>query len=194
MHEPMKKIALRLTVLIPLIFLISSCSSVSINDYQDTQPAVDLQTFFTGELVAYGMVRDRSGKVIRHFTASLIGRWDNGIGTLDEVFWFNDGERQTRVWTMTPNGNGDYIGTAGDVKGEALIQSRGQAIRLKYQLEIPYKDDTLIVNMDDWMYQVQPGMILNETKMSKFGVHLATITLTIIKKENINALTAIQHN
>ncbi len=190
----MKKIALRLTVIIPLIFLISSCSSVSINDYKDTQPSVDLEDFFSGELVAYGMVRDRSGKVIRHFTASLIGRWDNGIGTLDEVFWFNDGERQTRVWTMTPNGNGDYIGTAGDVKGEALIQSQGQAIRLKYQLAIPYKDDTLIVNMDDWMYQVQPGMILNETKMSKFGVHLATITLTIIKKENINELTAIQHN
>jgi hypothetical protein len=183
----------QLFVLITITITISSCTRVSIDDYSNTEPSVDLQQFFTGELVAYGMVRDRSGKVIRHFKASLIGTWENGVGTLDEVFWFNDGERQTRVWTMQPDGNNRYIGTASDVQGNALIQSKGQAIRLKYTLEIPYKGDTIVVSMDDWMYQIAPGMILNETVMSKLGVDLATITLAIIKKENMNTLSNLTH-
>lgn len=182
---------LRLVTLIILTSLLISCSSVSIEDYQDTQPAIDLEAFFTGELLAYGMIRDRSGKVIRHFKAQLDGRWENGVGTLDEVFLFNDGQRQTRIWTMTPDGQGNYIGTAGDVDGSALIQSRGQAVRLQYRLRIPYKGDQLTVSMDDWMYQVEPGMIINETVMTKWGFQVATITLVIINKSQLPALSII---
>lgn len=186
-----KRIYLFSFVLLIITLLISSCSSVSIDDYTDTQPTVDIPTLFSGELLAYGMVRDRSGKVIRHFKAQLNGTWENGIGTLDEVFLFNDGERQTRVWTMTPDGKGNYIGTAGDVEGSALIQSKGQAIRLKYQLRIPYKNSEITVSMDDWMYQIEPGMIINETVMTKWNFKVATITLVIINKEQLPALSTI---
>lgn len=50
-----------------------------------------------------GVVKNFSGEVIRTFDADISASWDDeGVGTLDEVFRFNDGEVQTRVWTLTP--------------------------------------------------------------------------------------------
>jgi hypothetical protein len=178
------------TFFLGLIIMISSiliaCSSTNIDEYRDRSPVLELESFFSGDLVAYGIVRNRSGKVIRYFNAALKGSWENGVGTLDEVFWFNNGERQTRLWTMTPNGKGDYIGTAGDVEGEALIQARGNAVRLNYTLRLPYKNREIKVSMDDWMYQVSPGVVMNETLMTKWGFTVGKVTLVIMKSEIVN--------
>ena len=177
-------------VLLVLIIMFSAvliaCSSTTVDDYKGRTPELDLPTFFSGDLVAYGIVRNRSGKVIRYFTAALKGEWTDGVGILDEVFWFDDGERQTRLWTMTPNEDGDYIGTAGDVEGEALIKARGNAVRLSYKLRIPYKEKEITVSMDDWMYQVAPGVVMNETLMSKWGFEVGKVTLVIMKSEIVN--------
>ena len=186
-----KSTFLWLIIAATIALLTTACSSVSIEDYKDSKPAINIKEFFTGDLLAYGMVRDRSGKVTRHFKANLQGSWDKGVGTLDEVFLFNDGERQTRVWTMTPDGEGNYIGTAGDVEGQAFIQSQGQAIRLQYKLRLPYKGKEITVSMDDWMYQIEPGMIINETVMTKWGFQVATITLVIINKSQLATLSTI---
>lgn len=175
------------------IGFVISCSSQVVDDYKDNEPKIDLPVFFSGDLVAYGIVRDRSGKVIRYFNAVLKGEWEQDqnkqfTGTLDEVFWFDDGERQTRLWTMKPNGQGDFIGTAGDVKGEALIQARGNAIRLSYDLVIPYKESEIVVTMDDWMYQVAPGVVLNETLMTKWGFEVGKVTLVIMQADVVQAI------
>jgi len=182
----MKKVVSLVFIIMISGFFIS-CSPITIDEYQDRQPALGLQAFFTGDFVAYGIVRERSGKVIRYFKAVLKGEWqENGVGTLDEVFWFDDGERQTRLWTMTPNGEGDYIGTASDVEGSALIQSRGNAIRLSYKLILPYNDSDIVVSMDDWMYQVVPGVVINETVMTKFGFEVGKVTLAIMRADIVN--------
>ncbi len=166
--------------------LLFSCSSVEIDDYKDKQPAINLQSFFSGNLVAYGMLRDRSGKVTRHFTAVLKGEWSDDKGTLDEVFWFDDGERQTRLWTMIKQDNGDYLGTASDVEGSAVIKARGNAINLAYDLRVPYKGDELVLTMDDWMYQISPGVVINETIMTKWGFEVGKVTLMIMKTDAAN--------
>lgn len=177
---------LKFFFVICLSSLLSACSSVEIDEYADTQPVIGLESFFSGDLVAYGMLRDRSGKVTRHFKAVLKGEWSNGKGTLDEVFWFDDGERQTRLWTMIRQDNGDYIGTAGDVEGAAVIEVRGNAIRLAYDLRVPYKDDEIVLAMDDWMYQISPGVVLNETVMRKWGFEVGKVTLVIMKTDAVN--------
>ena len=166
-----------------------SCSSIDIDEYENRQPSITLESFFSGELVAYGIVRNRSGKVTRYFQASLKGSWVDGVGTLDEVFFFDDGEKQTRVWTMKPQQQGTYIGTASDVIGEAKIETSGNAIRLNYNLEVPYKDDKITLSMDDWMYQVVPGVVINETVMKKFGFTVGKVTLVIMRTDSVENLT-----
>lgn len=163
------------------LFFVSACSPVKVGEYQNVSPRFDIPSFFDGRLMAYGIVKNRSGKMIRHFTASIEASWENGVGTLDERFTFNDGEEQRRVWTLKKQGE-SYIGTAGDVVGEAKLANAGNALFLKYVLQVPYKGSTIDVTVDDRMYLVSPKVLINESAMSKFGFDVGEVVLTIVKE------------
>lgn len=164
------------------LMLVASCSSVSIENYADNQPRLVPETFFDGKLSAHGIVKDRSGQVIRYFSAEIDAYWVDGIGTLDERFRFDDGEQQTRVWKLKPGGDGKYIATAGDVIGEGRMQVAGNSVFLDYVLRIPYGDDSIDVTIDDRMYLVSERVLLNESIMTKWGFRVGQITLVIEKK------------
>lgn len=170
----------RCTVFLVLLVL-AGCGSVSVQDYADNEPQLLPQDFFNGHLTAHGVVKNRSGKVIRYFNAEIVASWQNGIGTLEEDFVFDDGEKQRRVWTLRPDGDGGYIGTAGDVIGAAHIQTAGNAMFLKYTLRIPYGDSTLDLTIDDRMYLVNDSTLINESAMKKFGFRVGGLTLVILR-------------
>ncbi|WP_404366192.1 DUF3833 domain-containing protein [Marinobacter sp.] len=165
------------------LVILSGCAGPALEDYQGRTPELVPSRFFEGELVARGVVKDWSGEVIRSFDADITATWDeNGVGTLDEVFRFNDGERQTRTWTLTPE-DGGYHATAGDVVEPGHMRWAGNAINLEYVLRLDYGDDTLDVRMDDWMYLVTPDTLINQTTMSKWGVEVGELVLVIQKKD-----------
>ncbi|MCC2606998.1 DUF3833 domain-containing protein [Planctobacterium marinum] len=166
-----------------LSLILSACSAVDVSDYAATEPRLDLKTFFNGDLKVYGMVQDMSGKMTRRFSADIKASWQGNTGTLDEVFYFDDGEQQTRIWTLNDLGNGRYTGTAGDVVGVAQGQTRGAVFRWQYELTIPYDGDTLNVHLDDWLYLISEDRLLNRTSINKFGIEVGEITL-IIEKRN----------
>ena len=95
---------------------------------------------------------------------------------------FDDGEQQTRVWKLTPHGNGKYSGTAGDVVGEASMQVAGNSLFLDYVLRIPYDGDTIDLRIDDRMYLVSDTVLLNESIMTKWGFEVGEIVLMIEKQ------------
>lgn len=158
---------------------LSGCSDVRVNEYSDNTPVLNPQEFFDGKLSAHGVVKDRAGKVIRYFNADILATWADGIGTLEEDFVFDDGEVQRRVWTLTPDGSGGYIGTAGDVVGEGRITLSGNSMFLDYVLRIPFNDGTLDLRIDDRMYLVSPDILINESRMEKFGIRVGEILLVI---------------
>ena len=137
------------------------------------------ETFFSGELIAHGMLKDRGGRVTRRFVAEIDASWENGVGTLDEQFVFADGEESRRVWTLRPDGNGGYVGTAGDVVGEAPVSVAGNAMFLDYTLRAPYGDGTIDLRIDDRMYLIDRDTLLNESVMRKFGFRVGEIVLVI---------------
>ena len=92
------------TFLLMMLLFTAGCTGVSVEDYADNTPAFDPVTFFDGRLTAHGVVKDRSGKVIRYFNADINAYWRDGVGTLEEDFVFDDGEPDRRVWTLTPAG------------------------------------------------------------------------------------------
>jgi hypothetical protein len=159
-----------------------SCTTVSVQDYQERQPRLVMETFFDGRLGAQGVVKDFRGRVIRSFTADIQAYWREGVGTLEEDFVFDDGEQQRRVWTLRPAGTGGYTGTAGDVVGEAEVSVAGNSVFLDYVLRIPYGDGSLDVRIDDRMYLVSPELLINESVMRKFGVKVGEILLTIYRE------------
>jgi hypothetical protein len=162
---------------------ISGCSTTTVEDYADYKPTLALEDFFSGQLRADGIVKNRSGKVIRYFTASIDASWDNGKGTLVEDFTFNDGEQQQRVWTLTPMTSTRYKATANDVVGDAELNIAGNSMFLDYVLRVPYKNGTIDLRLDDRMYLISPSVLINETKISKYGFNVGSLILSITRVE-----------
>ncbi|WP_053980740.1 DUF3833 domain-containing protein [Marinagarivorans algicola] len=166
---------------IAFVVLLGACSPITVNDYKDKTPKLNVETFFEGRLSAHGVVKNRSGKVIRHFNAKIHARWDNGIGTLDEYFVFDDGEQQQRIWTLTPDGAQRYIATAGDVVGPSTMRIAGNSLFLNYVLQVPYNGKIIDVAVDDRMYLVDAVTLLNESVMTKWGFKVGEVLLVIKK-------------
>lgn len=174
------------TTLVALLLLsLTACSNVQITDYKGVEPELVLEEFFTGNLSAHGVVKDRSGRVIRVFNASIKATWDQGVGTLDEDFIFNDGEKQKRIWQLRPQDDGSYTGTAGDVQGKGQLSISGNSAFLDYVLNVPYGDSTIDVRVDDRMYLVAPGILINESVLKKFGVRVGSLLLVILQEGSI---------
>ncbi len=156
---------------------------MQIEDFTNKGPEFIPQEYFNGKLTAYGMVKDRSGKIIKTFKGDLVGSWDkNGVGTLDEKFIYDNGEKQTRVWTLTPTGDKTFIGTAGDIVGNAQMIANGNTVMIDYTMRVPYNDSTLDINVKDWLHLQEDGVILNHSKMKKFGFTVGELVITIIKE------------
>jgi hypothetical protein len=176
------KLIFKATLIVFALTVISACSSVTIDEYADNKPLLVPEKFFDGQLSAHGIVKDRSGQVIRYFSAEIKAYWVDGIGTLDESFVFDDGEQQTRVWKLKPQPDGSYIATAGDVIGEGKMKVAGNSLFLDYVLRIPYGDSTIDLRIDDRMYLVSERVLLNESVMTKWGFKVGQITLVIEKQ------------
>ncbi len=155
---------------------------MAVDDYADRAPTLVPETFFDGALTAHGVIKDRGGKVIRYFNADIKAYWRDGVGTLEEDFVFDDGEQSRRVWTLQPSGPGAYVGTAGDVIGEGQVRVAGNSMFLDYVLRIPYGDSTLDLRIDDRMYLVTPDILINESRMIKFGFEVGEILLVIERR------------
>lgn len=163
------------------IFLISSCST-NISDYPETKPSFDIQNYFNGDVIAWGIVQDHTNKVNRRFCVEIEGKWQGNKGVLAETFYFNDGEISYRNWQLTKQLDGTYKGTAEDVEGIAIGKHSGFAFQFNYTLNLALEDDIYQVSMDDWMYQLDEFRVMNKTSMTKFGVEVANITLFFDKE------------
>lgn len=162
--------------------LLTGCSTMQIEDFSKTTPEFVPQQYFDGPMTAYGMVKDRDGKILRTFKGKLVGSWDaQGVGTLDEKFVYSDGETQTRVWKLKPTGAKTFIGTAGDIVGEAQMVANGNTVMIDYTMRVPYKNSTIDIQVRDWLHLQEDGVILNHSKMKKFGFEVGELVITIIK-------------
>lgn len=173
-----------LLVVLFIVLLFTGCGSMKLEDFNNTSPKFVVKDYFNGELKAYGLVKDRSGKIIKSFKAKMIGSWDeNGVGTLDEYFVYNNGETQRRVWTLIPSKNkNEYIGTASDIIGQGILKSNGNTVMIDYTMEVPYNNSTINIDVKDWLHLQEDGVIINHSKMKKFGFTVGELVITIIKQ------------
>ena len=182
--------------------LLTSCAT-QISEYKESKPAFVLEEYFNGELVAYGMVQDYSDKLTRHFCVIIQADWTdkNGKieGVIDETFYFNDGDIDTRVWRVSKNNNKNgifYTGTAGDVVGEASGRAEGNVFQWKYDLQIPIsnndgKKEVYTFTIDDWIYLIDDERAFNKSSIDKFGLTVGQITIFFDKQQPLR--TCLQH-
>ena len=169
-----------------MLFTMAGCSKVKPEFYADQKPSLDLRHYFDGTIDAWGIFTSRSGKVERRFTVVIDASWKmvDGVevGTLDEHFTYADGTTERRVWTLRKVGPNRYVGTAGDVIGEAQGETAGNAFNWRYTLALKASGRTWHVQFDDWMYLMDDQVMLNRAVMSKFGFRLGEVTLAFRKR------------
>lgn len=161
---------------------LTGCAGPQVTDHAADQPVLDLRQYFNGTLDAYGVFTDRSGKVVKRFTVVMRCSWNGDEGVLDEDFAYSDGTTQKRIWRLKHLGEGRYEGRADDVVGVAQGQTAGNAFRWGYTLALPVDGKVWEVQFDDWMYLMDPRVMLNKAAMSKFGIHLGEVTLSFVKR------------
>ncbi|MCW8996071.1 MAG: DUF3833 domain-containing protein [Psychromonas sp.] len=176
---------MKVLISIFICLFVTACSSQKLSDYDNTRPVFDVQNYFNGNLLAYGVVLDRSGKVTRRFTVKMIGSWSNNHGKLEEWFAFDDGEKMTRTWLINKQADGSYTGRADDIVGLAVGESNGIALHWDYQLELTVEGSAYRVTFDDWLYQVDNDVVINRSYIKKWGFTLGEVILVINKKANL---------
>lgn len=169
-------------LLFVLLAFLSGCSTMSIEDYQNSSPRFVLKDYFLGQTRAWGIFQGRNGQVERQFTVDITGQMQGDDLVLTEDFVYSDGETDQRVWTITKLDDHTYEGRAADVIGKAVGKSYGNALNWRYTLDLPYKDGTVKVKFDDWMFLQQDGVLVNKATMSKFGIKLGEVTLFFQRK------------
>ena len=164
------------------VLALAGCAAPSIEDYASQKPTLDLRSYFNGTLDGYGIFTDRGGKVVRRFTVVIQGSWSGNEGVLDEDFSYSDGTKEKRVWRITRQPDGNYVGRAGDVVGEARGVARGNTLNWTYTMALPVDGRVIEVQFDDWMYLMDQSVMLNKAEMSKFGIRLGEVTLAFKKR------------
>ena len=108
-----------------LLILTGCMNTMKPTDFKDQKPRLIIEDYLSGNVKAWGVLQNRSGKVTRQFKADLKGKWDGSQLILDEVFNWTDGEKQTRQWIINKIDEHNYEGTASDVVGKAKGYSYG---------------------------------------------------------------------
>lgn len=151
--------------------------------YDGTEPALDLDTYFSGSVKAWGLFQDRFGRLRRQFTVDIHGYLEGDELVLEEDFQYFDGEKSRRVWRLKRLDDHNYEGRAADVEGVAQGRLYGQALNFSYVLRLPIGSRTWHVNFDDWMFMHADGVLVNRAVMSKWGIRLGEVTLFFKKIE-----------
>tara|TARA_B100001540_G_C15647595_1_gene569579 strand:+ start:73 stop:606 length:534 start_codon:yes stop_codon:yes gene_type:complete len=165
------------------LFLLAGCSNNDMKptDFKDQKPRLIIEEYLSGNVKAYGVLQNRSGKVTRQFTADLDGKWDGKQLILDEKFYWNDGEIQTRQWKINKIDEHNYEGSAEDVVGTAKGFSYGPAFKFEYVLLVPVKGKEIKITFDDWIFMQDDKVAINRATMTKFGFKVAELTVSFIK-------------
>ncbi len=164
-----------------LLLVLTGCSSMKINDFADATPAFYPEEYFQGKLKAYGIFEDRFGDVRAQFIVDIDGSWDGETLTLVEDFVYNTGATEQRIWKITKQDDDTYSGTAGDVVGQAIGKSAGNALQWTYTLDLKVDDSTLRVKMDDWMFLMDEKTLVNRARMKKYGVEIGEVSIFFTK-------------
>jgi len=148
----------------------------------DTAP-FDLLSWLEGVTYANGVFEDRKGRVRRRFTVEMSGQADGNTLRLHERFIFDDGERQERTWVLTRGTGRNFTGRADDSVAEAQGRFAEGVAYLASDLRLKIGKRAIAMHFDDAFYEAGPGLVLNRSTMSKWGIRLGQILIQFRKAD-----------
>ena len=170
---------LRSMTLLAVSAVLAGCATAP--DFPATQPSkpLVLENSMVGHSVAEGMFINALTGGETKFKADINGTWTNNVLTLVEDFTYTDGTTERKTWHLTKTGEGKYSGTREDVIGEAAVFQDGAAVRLDYEVTLTTGLGGIDVRFRDLMYLNEDGSISNTASVSKLGLRIGRVALTM---------------
>ncbi|WP_170467416.1 DUF3833 domain-containing protein [Ruegeria arenilitoris] len=156
-----------------------SFRSQSPSDYTGTGPAFKMKEALNGEILSEGLIYGPNGKMSNSFVARMVGEWDGNTGTLAEYFTYSNGKQMTRKWYLTLGAGNTFTATADDIVGEGKGTISGSTVKLTYRIILPEDAGGHTLDVTDWMYLTENGVIMNRSEMRKFGIKVAELIATM---------------
>ncbi|MGF1456773.1 MAG: DUF3833 family protein [Alphaproteobacteria bacterium] len=149
----------------------------------DSGPALRLEEYFAGRVMADGVFQDLTGKTVRQFQVTIDGTWDGKTLTMNEDFLYSDGETERRTWLIRKTGLAGYEGRADNVVGTAKGEAEGNRLTWSYIFGLKIAGRVWNVRFTDWFHLFDDGVLINRADVSKFGVKLGQATI-VFRKES----------
>jgi hypothetical protein len=174
---------IKMLFIIALLLSLNGCSAVDIRQYENTTPKLSLFNYFQGSTKGWGMVQDRKGELTRQFVVEIEGHLnEQGELVIDENFFWNDGEKSNRTWTIGKIDSHQYNGRASDIVNLAQGKSYGSVLNWQYTLNLKVDESTWKINFDDWMFLQPDNVLINKAEMKKFGFRVGEVTIVFVKQ------------
>ncbi|WP_422047711.1 DUF3833 domain-containing protein [Shimia sp.] len=149
------------------------------SDYAELGPFISLKEHLNGPILSEGLIYGPNGRVANSFVARMEGSWDGDTGTLKEAFTYSNGKQQNRQWNLTIVDDTTFTATADDIIGVAKGKVSGATIRMDYTIVLTEEAGGHSLNVTDWLYMTESGVIMNRSEMRKFGIKVAELIATM---------------
>lgn len=153
----------------------------SIKRYKNKSPKLDPWKFFKGKLHAVGMIQDPFGRVIQSFDVDIWGEFTRTSGMMKQTFTSGGVMVAKRTWNFVKTSEHHFEGCAPDVVGKANGEYQGNAIHMTYRIRIPLFGRERIVDVDDFLYAINPNQVLNTAVFKKWGIPVARLYISFQK-------------
>ena len=165
-----------------LSFFGTGCAVMDAGDFQDKNPKLVLEDFFSGKGEGRGAFFSRSGGISTRFTLKTDGKWDGKVLTLKENLRYESGEEHQRTYEITKIDPNHYSIACDEVVGLGTIESFGNTLHWQYVLkENSEQAQNIAITFDDWMFLSEDGQIIDRAFASKFGFAVGEVFLTLNK-------------
>jgi hypothetical protein len=159
------------------ILTLAGCSPLPIQRFAGSGPALDPVRFFTGHLHSWGVIENRDGGPTEIIQTDCIGEPEGPDGVhMVQRLTFGDGTVQTRDWHMRRTAPHGFEATANDMIGTAHGTAAGRAFHWTWSVQARSGNPLSDVTLDQWMYLLDDGSVMNRSGISKLGVQLAQVS------------------
>ena len=170
---------IRMSLAASLVAMLAGCATPPGIATEPAARTLVLEQFFVGRTIGDGVFVNTLTGAERRVHVLLDGRWNGKTLRLFEDFYFADGERQQKTWSLFKTGPNSYSGTREDVIGTAIGTQDGTQVRLAYDARLISNGSPVEVRFDDVLALQPDGSLLNKAVVSKFGVKIGDVTLRI---------------
>lgn len=159
-----------------VVGLLGCGEAMPVDGFRATVPIIDPIRFFTGHVVSWGVLENRSGQPTSVVTTDCVGEADGDTLHMTQRLTVGQDAPVTRTWQMRRAEPGRYEATANDMVGTAVGEASGRAFHWTWTLATSPGNRLKNVEMDQWWYLLDDGSLLNRTTIRKLGVILVEVS------------------